>query len=75
MNLAISTRDKEALQINDRVVLPEDGDTQKYSMRADGTSFAYKSIYGEEIDHLISRMGVLELPVAELMEDFVDDDF
>jgi len=70
MNLNITMKDKVAEQINDRVVLPEDDDTVKYSMRADGTSFAYKTSYGEQIDDLIAKMGFLDLPTNQLMKEF-----
>jgi len=44
-------------------------------MRADGTSFAYKNAYGQQIDHLIAQMGLLDLPTTQIMHDFIDLDF
>ena len=49
MNLNIKSTEKVGEQINDRLILPDDEDTTKYSRRADGTSFSYKNNYGEEL--------------------------
>ena len=69
MNLNVKSKEKVAEQINDRLILPDDEDTAKYSRRADGTSFSYKNNYGEELDHLISRMGLIDPLAGNLYKD------
>jgi hypothetical protein len=69
MSLDIRAKEKVGEQINDRLILPDDKDTAKHSRRADGTSFSYRNHYGEELDHLVSQLGLIEASSGDVSSD------